>query len=125
MWRRHQLAQPFSRGNDFLGRISWNQSYLLEAIIDLYEITGHPVFRDQINQTVNALLDSRNSANSDVPENLPRMLWATRKYSVNQRSFLNLLVNDSRTHCIQCFARRDWVFSQIRSRKKLLKQGGR
>ena len=78
-WKNYQIANPFAYSNNFLGRISWNQSYLLEGLISLFRITGSSVFHTQINNVIDSLLKRTNSSLLPGNPELPPYLWATKK----------------------------------------------
>jgi hypothetical protein len=85
---------PFARGNNFDGRVSWSESYRLLGLIRLAQLTGHPVFKDMVRTSVAGLLSITNDRVIADPT-LPPKLWATRKYSRDRTSPLNLLADDA------------------------------
>lgn len=95
-WREHQIAHPFAYANNFLGRLSWNESRLLEGLIALYRVQPNRVFLDQIRRHVNAVLAGTNRVTLPNDPELPPYLWATRKYSLDKSTPLDLLVDDAR-----------------------------
>ena len=92
----YKLANPFSLSNDFLGRLSWNQSTRLEGLIKLYKVTQDNLVKEQINTICKNILNIDNENLNVSDEINPPYLWASKKYSINQQEPLSLLVNNSK-----------------------------
>lgn len=93
----YQFSNPFSHSNDFLGRLSWNQSYRLESMIEIYCLTKDPLFKTQINYVVRNLMNRTNGKQDDIHGDFnPEYLWASKKYSIDQKTPISLLVDNAR-----------------------------
>lgn len=89
-----QYGEPFSLSNDFAGRLSWNQSYRLIAMTELYDKTNSVIFRESIRQTTDNLLSVTNENINVQGDEVCPQLWATKKYSVDKISPRTDLVNN-------------------------------
>jgi hypothetical protein len=95
-WKSSYLANGFAYSNNFLGRLSWTTSYVIEGLIELERITGHTVFEVLIRNSVDALLRIRNDTILPGDPTVPDFLWATRKYSLDASTPLTLFVDDAK-----------------------------
>ncbi len=95
-WRSQYLTNAFAYGNNFLGHLTWNAAYVIEALVHLYGITGREIFKVQLQQSVSAILSASNADLIPWDTRVPEFLWATRKYSMDNRAPLDLLVSDAR-----------------------------
>lgn len=94
-YKNWQLSEPYATGDNKLGRLSWNQSYRLKGLVDLYRITGSEYFLDQIEFSLNSLLLSSNKYQDFVEKEQAPNLWSTTKYSIDKSSPVNLLIDDA------------------------------
>ncbi len=92
----YQSGEPFSITNNYGGRISWNESYRLLGLIELYEKTSNMMVLQDIEKTINGILSV---TNKNLKVNLSKEqclnLWSTKKYSISKETKLNLLVDDA------------------------------
>jgi len=95
-WKTHYIGNAFAYSNNFLGRLSWTSSYVIEGLVELYRVTGHPLFALQVRNSVSAQLRIRNSLTLPGDSRIPDFLWATKKYSLDYSTPLTLFVNDAR-----------------------------
>ena len=95
-WKTHHVANAYAYSNNFLGRLTWNSAYVLEGIIGLFRVTGHPLFALQVRNSVAAQLRVRNDSTLPGESTVPDFLWATRKYSLDRATPLTLFVDDAR-----------------------------
>lgn len=89
-----QRNGPFSKGNDYRGRISWNESYRIRGLVELYKKTADKNLYEKIVDTARNVLLARNSE-IEVEENkyLPGFLWCERAYSIDQEP-ISCIVNN-------------------------------
>lgn len=89
-----QRNSPFSKANDFRGRISWNESYRIRGLAELYKKTEDKDLYEKIVDTARNVLAARNHA-IDVEENeyLPGFLWCEKAYSIDQKP-ISCIVNN-------------------------------
>ncbi len=90
----YQLGEPFSSAPDFLGRLSWNESYRLAALAGLYKKTGDKVLEKILVTSIANVLNSRSSLLGIEDSFNPGCGWAAKKYSIDKTSPNTLLVND-------------------------------
>lgn len=94
-WFYHyQYGEPFSHGNDFCGRLSWNEAYRFQGILELYRKTRDSELRDTLCVVAKNILDARNGMNG-IPENAfnPSFLWASRRSSIDGQP-VSLMANN-------------------------------
>jgi|GEM_PF-5711902 len=84
-----QYGEPFAFSNNDLGRITWNLSYRLQALANLYERTQDERVKSYLQATLTA-------ANTEVLSN-PEHLTTT-KYSLNESDRLDLQVSTAFAH---------------------------
>lgn len=79
-----QYDEPFSYGNDFAGRLSWNESYRIRGMLELYKKTGDNDLISIIQKTTQNIMASRNQ-NIGIAEDeyTSAYGWASRKYSLH------------------------------------------
>lgn len=92
---RYQSGEPWSGSPDSAGRVSWNESYRLLGLLELWEKTGNETFRAAISSAVRRLISTREAAYQASGQERDRFLFVTRKYSLDQRTELRLLVNNA------------------------------
>lgn len=90
-----QYGEPFSLANDYAGRISWNESYRLSGMLELYHKTENREIREEISKTCKNLFDVTNEKLGVEGEEVCPSLWATKKYSVDKRTPRTDLVDTS------------------------------
>lgn len=76
---------PFSVGNDFLGRISWHVSYRLLGMQELFLKTKDPDIKKKIVVTIRNLLETQGE----------KTLFRSKKYSIDQETGLELAVDNA------------------------------
>lgn len=81
--REYMKGDAFAFGNDFRGRIAWNESYRLRGLCELYKKTGNAAVKKSCNKIVSGIMNSRNRL-TGVPEDEwnPNSLWASKSYSI-------------------------------------------
>jgi len=100
----YQLANPFAYSNNFMGRITWNQSYRLNNLVKLYNLTKNPIVLSSIENIVQALLDSTNEKIGITNNYNPKYSYTTKKYSLDKLTPISLLVDDSKIYNSILFA---------------------
>lgn len=95
-WFSQFICVPFAYGNDFLGRLSWNCSYVLEAFINIYEKTKDYRYKILINRAVKDVLLNRNRFIYADLDKKAGNLWCSKKYSNDGITPINLLVNNAK-----------------------------
>ena len=91
-----QRVNPFSISNDFGGRISWNQSYRLEGLLELYNRTNDQKLLKSIQLAARNMLLVTNKYLGTSDENNPETLWASRKYSIDRLTPASNQANNGR-----------------------------
>ncbi len=85
----------FAYGNNFRGRLTWDESYRLRGLWELYNKTHEPIFKDRIDNVISALLHATNQytgiASSDWN---PSFTWSSKCYSLDYEP-VALLVLDA------------------------------
>lgn len=80
-----QRTEPFSFGNDYMGRVSWNQIYRLLGMNELYHKTEDPIIANSIRIAIRNLLRNTNESGR----------WISKKYSINQSDSLEFVGHDA------------------------------
>jgi len=93
--RDSQTSTAFKDANNFAGRLSWNTANWLVGLGLLFEITGLEMVLLQAEEVARAVLDGANGRRGDLGPGVPPFLWATKKYSLDLATPLNLMVNDA------------------------------
>ena len=91
------LGLPLAFSDNRFGRLSWHIHYQLEGLLALCRTMNYPEeLTRPLTRSVQAILDVRNKYNG-IPENEFTISegWATRKYSLDKMSTINLLVDDA------------------------------
>ena len=91
------LGLPLAFSDNRFGRLSWYISYQLEGLLALCRAMNYPEeLTWQVTRSVQAILDVRNKYNG-IPKNEFTVSegWATRKYSLDKTTAINLLVDDA------------------------------
>lgn len=83
---QRNIALPFSVSNNYLGRLSWHTAYRLEALSNMYQSTRFPFFKVLLSRAMTDVLEIRNKHIDS---------WETKKYSVDGRSNLDLMVDEA------------------------------
>lgn len=88
----------FSYSNNFMGRITWNESYRLYAMTNIWSITGDTTIKKVISNTAHRIVSRMNANNGMLLHNNPEFGWATTKYSYDKTTPISLIVDDSLIH---------------------------
>ena len=93
IWKQ-QYGEPFSSGNDFRGRLSWNESERLRGLCELFLKTGYSELNSQIRNAVSNILAAQNDR-IGIPENEwnPGFLWTSKAYSDDNEPVSILIEN--------------------------------
>ncbi|NLC69618.1 MAG: hypothetical protein GX754_12745 [Clostridiaceae bacterium] len=92
----YQENEPFSNSNNFLGRLSWNQSYRLEALIQLWNLNNDEQIKTKINSVVENIMVNSNGEIGIEDRYNPSFLWASKKYSIDKQTPISLMVDDAK-----------------------------
>ena len=92
---RYQSGEPWSGSPDSAGRVSWNESYRLLGLIELWEKTGDESLWATISSSVKKLISTRKAAFQNGGEEQDGFLFVTKKYSLDHQTELRLLVNNA------------------------------
>jgi hypothetical protein len=93
----YQPNNSLTLSNDFLGRLSWNVSYRLESMILLNEKLRDKHLKDRIIKNIDNLLAVTNDNLGVVEDEYnPNFLWASKKYSIDKKTPICLMVNNAR-----------------------------
>lgn len=93
-----QLANPFSHSNNFMGRLTWNQSYRLENLVKLYTLTNNSVILQQIDYIIDSLLNGTNEKLGLIDTYNYKYSFSTKKYSLDKVTPISLMVNDAKVY---------------------------
>ena len=85
---REQPGEAFTYGGNAMGRLTWNESYRLEAMAELAALTADPMLRQRIRFVVQQLLEQVDSEGRFV----------SLKYSIDQVSEVRLMVDAAMIH---------------------------
>lgn len=77
-------GEPFSRGNDYRGRIAWNESYRIRGLTELYRKTKDDNIHRELEQAVAHVMLSGNEKLGLEGEFLPSFLWCEKAYSIEK-----------------------------------------
>lgn len=85
----------FAYGNNFRGRLTWDESYRLRGLWELYNKTHEPIFKVRIDNVISALLHATNQY-TGVGQNdwNPSFTWSSKCYSLDYEP-VALLVQDA------------------------------
>lgn len=92
---RYQSGEPWSGSPDSAGRVSWNESYRLLGMTELWEKTGDAILRTQISAAAKRLISTRKAALQNGEEEQDAFLFVTKKYSLDQQAKLRFMVNNA------------------------------
>lgn len=95
---RYQSGEPWSGSPDSAGRVSWNESYRLLGMTELWEKTGDAILRTQISAAAKRLISTRKAALQNGEEEQDAFLFVTKKYSLDQQAELRLMVNNAEVY---------------------------
>ena len=85
----------FALGNNFRGRITWEVSYRIRGLVELYKKTGDQKIYERINEVVDGVLGARNQYVGITADNYnPGFLWSAKSYTIDQ-SAACILVDDA------------------------------
>lgn len=74
----------FSFGNDFRGRMSWDESERLRGLVELHRKTHVDAIRNRITNVVDGIMNARNEFTEIVSDEWnPEFLWASKCYTLN------------------------------------------
>lgn len=92
---RYQSGEPWSGSPDSTGRVSWNESYRLLGMEELWEKTGDETLRAEVSAAVRRLIAARESSYQSGGRAHDRFLFSSKKYSLDQQTELWLMVNNA------------------------------
>lgn len=92
---KYQSAEPWSGSADSAGRISWNESYRLLGMVELWKKTGDETIKFAIASAVHRLLATREAAYQAGSYEIDQFLFVTKKYSIDESAELRLIVNNA------------------------------
>lgn len=93
-----QLANPFSKSNNFMGRLTWNQSYRLTNLVALYKTTNNQNILKQIDYVIESLLDGVNEKIGISGDYNYKYSFSTKKYSLDKATPISLMVSDAKVY---------------------------
>lgn len=91
---KYQNGEPWAGSADSGGRICWNESYRLFGMLELLEKTGYENLKARIADAVRRMIATREAAYEESGRDTDGFLFVTKKYSLDQRSELTLMVNN-------------------------------
>ncbi len=110
----------FSYANNYMGRITWSESYRLCAMTKFWSITNDTCVKDQIHDTAKRIILRMNANNQEVLSTNPNFGWASTKYSYDKKTPISLLVGDSMIHYSLLFAVRNKAITETGLRKIII-----
>lgn len=87
MFFGEQYGEPYSFSNDYMGRLSWNQSYRLRAIYGLYKATGVIGLKKAYNDSASSILKRTNEISFGR--------FHSKKYGLKRTKKIAFLVNNA------------------------------
>lgn len=85
----------FAYGNNFRGRLTWDVSYRIRGLWELYNKTHERVFKDRLDDVMSGVLHATNQYTGIVENEWnPSFLWSTQCYSIGYEP-VALLVDDA------------------------------
>ena len=81
-----------------MGRMSWNQSYRLENIINLYKLTTNVNLKKQIEKIVEILLRLDNTYHNLDNVYNSKFSYSSKKYSLDKSTPISLMVTDAQVY---------------------------
>jgi len=97
-YKNFQQEEPFSFGNDFMGRLAWNQSYRLEAMTKLYLLTNDEKILEEIDETISNMIQRVNEKQNISNEFNHKYSYATTKYSLDKKTKIGFMVHDGKIY---------------------------
>lgn len=89
-----QNCDAFAYGNDFRGRMSWDESERLRGLCKLYKKTGSTRIKESVTNNVNGILNARNQYAGIVLDMWnPDFLWSSKCYSINDVQVCTMIEN--------------------------------
>ena len=82
-----QYGEAYSFSNNYMGRLSWNQSYRLRSIHKLYLATGISSLKELYNDSVTELLNRANKSTSKF--------FYSKKYGLDKQKQISFLVDNA------------------------------
>ena len=84
----------FAYGNDFRGRMAWDESYRLRGLCELYKKTKDDRFKKRANEVAAAMLEGRNGQVGITEDEWnPDYLWSSKVYSIGNVAICTLVEN--------------------------------
>lgn len=84
----------FALGNDFRGRLAWDESQRLRGLCELFKKTKNNNVHQRINEVVTSILNGRNSYVGVVEDDWnPGFLWSSKCYSIGANPICTLVEN--------------------------------
>jgi len=93
-----QLANPFASSNNFMGRLTWNQSYRLTNLVKLYKATNNLNILRQIDSVIARLLSGINEKIGVNNKFSYKYSFSTKKYSQDKTTPISLMVTDAKIY---------------------------
>lgn len=92
VYKRHNEA--FAYGNDFRGRMSWDQSARLRGLCELYKKIKDSDIKKRIIDTVYGIMNARNMFSGIFSDDWnPEFLWSSKCYTLNSEAACILVEN--------------------------------
>lgn len=96
MWYyKSQINNTFSLSNNFSGRLTWNVTYRIKGMLELYLKTKDPNIKEDLIESCHNLILQTNN-NMELPiDNKDDFLWATKVYGLDTSQSIDLLVSNA------------------------------
>ncbi|MTI43066.1 hypothetical protein JM93_02963 [Roseibium hamelinense] len=120
-----QTGEPKSCASDAEGLQSWNQSYRLSALAELYKKTKAPVFAALGEKSIRNTLAARDALNDRATPANPSCGWSSVIYSDHPEERLSLLINQAmigNALTRSCTSFGDWCPDALRREIAALRQ---
>lgn len=91
-----EYGEPFARGNEFLGRLSWHQSFRLESYLALTQYIKNELICNNIRRMIKNIWSVTNHKLGLSRREAPPYTWASKKYSMSREKLISFLVDNSR-----------------------------
>lgn len=84
----------FAYGNDFRGRMAWDESQRLRGLCELYKKTNNDRILQRINEVVSSIMNGRNSYVGIIEDDWnPAFLWSSKCYSIGGAPICTVVEN--------------------------------
>lgn len=90
-----QTGEARACSSDAAGAQSWNQSYRLRALAELYEKVKHPALAALARKSMNLTLQAQNGPRARTDSSNPACGWGSTIYSRDTDSRLSLMINQA------------------------------